>query len=263
MNPYILITGIGRSGTSFLCGICNEFSNAVIMNEPPLLYIPSEPERIKELFDHWYKQVLNREKTHMVVRKSGGQIEDTLKETNNKTSRGIYKIDNDDFIFGIKSPIPSLNRIPIYRKVFPECRYICCVRNPFDTIGSMYNVAGNGPELEPINYWYYKETDRWKDIEAIRNAESKEQKSALIWKFHSDTILENLDIFILARYHENVTQPQTIVNKIYKGLNPGKQLREFKPNEPRRSSQYLNDETKYWIEKICKENAEKLNVWNK
>jgi len=265
MSPYILITGIERSGTSYLCSKCNEFSNAIIMNEPPVkCNIYDEPYRIKEFFEYWRNQIISKKETYKMIRKDGNEVEDTMKEINNRSLKGIYDFDNENFIFGIKNPTPFLNRIPIFRQVFPECRYVACIRNPLDTCGSIYNVLNQRTSLEPINFFYYKATtSRWKDIEFINNTRNKAYKTALIWKFHSDTILENLDIFILARYHESVINVQDIINKIYKGLDLGKQLKKFTTSEIRRSSQYLNDEMKYWIEKICKENAKKLGVWNK
>lgn len=257
----LLITGINRSGTSYISKLLNNFSNVVILSEPPLLYTVPEPHRIMELYDYYRQRILRGEKISHGAYADGTFMEDFRTEMRKRNGDTVCRYETKDFMLGIKgAPVCWLNRVPIFKDVTENMRYVAIVRNPIDTLGSLRRFQG-GANLEPINYRFYKGTKRWKDIQAIKDERNKSVRDALTWKFHSDTVIENFSIFKLVRYNYIVINPSGI-KEVYEGLDPGEQLRSFVPSEIRRTREpYIDNEDYKNIERICKENAQTLGVW--
>ena len=59
MKKYVILTGIERSGSSYLVDILDNHTNVVFLNEPPLEYLPNQPERIMDYLTGYRKWVLS------------------------------------------------------------------------------------------------------------------------------------------------------------------------------------------------------------
>ena len=135
--PEVVITGIPRSGTSYLCNLLHRFDNCVVLNEPdeigPALERPTPPWPVATFYRDVRRDVLaGRAVRNKLV---GGKVtEDTTRA--NQQVPYTPKVTGEDFVLGVKATIPFLSRLPHLRRVMPHARFVACVRNPFDTIAS-------------------------------------------------------------------------------------------------------------------------------
>jgi len=253
MRKQIVLTGIPKSGTTYLCSILHNFSNVVMLSEPPMLDVMHKPmnQGVKELFDYWYEKVLNKEQVPNKFAADGSLVTDYRTEKWVKPS-GIHEFDNENFIFGMKNPRMFLNRLPGIVESMPEARIVVIVRHPYDTVGSFRRFQGG----MSIGAGLHKLQDYYKI-----NLEEIQKSVALIWKFWTDIIIKHLDDIILVRYSDAVLKPKETIDRIFGGWDPGNPTREITPSEIRYSRECMLEGDKELVEKHCKKNAKILGLW--
>jgi len=229
----IVITGLPKSGTTYLAAILHYFSNTIILPEPPLLDMSHHPPGlgVKWLFDHYRAEILTKKPVHSYKKSDGRYI--TCTRTENKLRLSpweVHQYDNNDFILGIKSPRPFLYQLPDIIKEMPSARVAVIVRNPFCTAGSLRRFDGG---------------------EMIKE-----------WKDMTDIILNNMDDIILVRYQDAVLDPKGTVSKIFGDWDPGNPLFNLEPSEIRYSRDCMKHGDEEKIIELCKDNAIKLGVWD-
>jgi len=231
-NRHIVITGPPKSGTTYLGSILYDFSNTVVLNEPPLSDAMHKESGVgvRELFDYYRAEITAHREVHSTLKANGRLI------TNSRTEnplivnvRGVHKFDNEDFILGIKNPQFFMGHIPGIIKHMPYARLAVIVRNPLDTVGSMRRFAGGGMAKE--------------------------------WRTFTDLVLDNIDSIILIRYQDAVLKPKETVSRIFGDWGPGRPLFDLEPSEIQYSRDCMKDGDAEDVEKYCKENAIKLGVW--
>lgn len=259
MRKQIVITGIPRSGTSYMASLLFSFSNTVILSEPPMLDIMHKElnEGARDLFDCYYERVVNKEEVPNLFRADGTLVEDTRQEKLAKP-RGIHEFDNEDFIFGIKNTRTFLARLPGIIEGMPDARIVVLARNPFDTIGSIRRFAGAGfgPGIHKLRPYY-------KELLCVDILEMQESEDFTIWmwKFWTDLIMKFMDKIIFVRYQDLILKPKETLDRIFGNWNPGEATKNILPSEIRYSRDYLLEGDRELIEKYCKENAKALGLW--
>lgn len=253
MKKQLVLTGIPKSGTTYLCSILHNFSNVVMLSEPPMLDLCHKPvnEGVQEFFDYWHDKVLNKEEVPNKFAADGTLVKDYRTERWKKPS-GVHEFDNKDFIFGIKNPRVFINRLPGIIEDMPEARKAVIIRNPYDTIGSFrrfqggMNIGAGQKKLEE----YYKT-----DFDEIHSTPAK------LWKFWTDIVIGQLKNIIFIRYQDAVLKPKETIARIFGGWSPGKPLKPITPSEIRYSRECMFPGDAEEVERYCKENAKILGVW--
>ena len=254
-----MITGIPRSGTSYITSLLHNFSNSVMLSEPPMLDIMHKPldRAAKELFDYYYERVLNHKSVTNKFLSDGTLSTDTRTEKPLKNS-GVHEFDNNNFVFGIKNTRTFLARLPGIIEGMPDAKIVVLARNPFDTIGSMRRFAGMGfgPGIHKLAPFY-------KNLLGVDLIEMQEDPGFVVWmwRFWTDVIIRYLDDIIFIRYQDLVLTPAETLDRIIGDWNMGKSLKPTKPSEIRYSRECMRSGDKELVEKHCKENAEILGVW--
>jgi bifunctional non-homologous end joining protein LigD len=120
----LIVTGVSRSGTSYLCNLLHRFDNCVAINEPLEVIAVLRAEETPWGLEAYYR-------TLRADIRAGCRIE-------NKLRRGRYrpKVAADDFVLAVKNTREFLFRLEALRQVMPAARIVACVRNPVDTIAS-------------------------------------------------------------------------------------------------------------------------------
>lgn len=120
LTPEIIISGIPRSGTSYLCHLLHCMSNCVALNEPPeaipLLRNTKSPLALANFLRDRRRDVLLG--VPIANKVEGGQIiQDTAKL--DKFETYTPQVDSPNFVLGIKETLPFLTRLPMLRQIFP------------------------------------------------------------------------------------------------------------------------------------------------
>jgi len=136
-GPDLLITGISRSGTSYLCNLLHRFDNCVALNEPAEILSLMTTEEVP-----WSLPLFYRERRRDIL--AGKPIENKLLDGEVVEDTAVYQTRHEyhpnvasaDFVLAVKNTREFLLRFGAVRRVMPSALAIACVRNPFDTIAS-------------------------------------------------------------------------------------------------------------------------------
>lgn len=256
----IILTGIERSGSSYAVDVLNNYSNVVFLNEPPLEYLPSQPERILEYFEQYRRRILSGFPVQGVFKAETNELaHDMLGSVRGQVESRPYiaTYDDSEFILGFKSLTPMLRHTYYFRQ-FPSLgiKYIAIVRHPVDTIFSQLKNGGAnlpvipnaGPEIAMI-------------IDKIASMQNPLERAAYVWRFNTSMILDNLDMYEILRYN-SLCRHSAPLAIMALGLGAGEKLREIPKSDPIRHKDKFSVEGRAIIAKICRNNALELGVWD-
>jgi hypothetical protein len=263
----LIITGIPRSGTSFLCNLLHGYDNCVVLNEPPEI-VPALSGNIPP----WPLAALYRNRRRDVVLgrpirnklRNGKVIEDT--SVDNEHSLYTPRVRGGDFVLGTKATIPFLSRLGVLRQVMPQARVVACVRNPYDTIASWKtsfphlrdgDVSGR-PIGNPADPWL--SGIQRAELERIAGITDLPIRRAMWWRYLAELILEWEDRLVLVRYEELVAEPGKVVERIVHGGNPGVRTEPIEEQLARSKRDGLDEADVRAIRAICSDAAGRLAV---
>jgi hypothetical protein len=268
ITPELIITGIPRSGTSFLSSLLHRLDNCVVLNEPP-----EPPAAVMDAAMPWGVARLLRDVRRDLL--AGREICNKLDNGNVTQDTAVAdeyqmyrpRVAGPDFVLGIKRTVVFLSQLPALRKVLPNARFVACVRDPLDTIASWKStftllrdvdlakrdVLGHGnPLLSGIQR---------RELTAVSAISEPAARRAAWWRYLAGLVLENREHLILVRYDEMVTQPRAVLQRILDGWPGGNAREPIEPSEIRRRRRESLDEADYAaIAALCTEPARSLGV---
>ncbi|MFQ5645025.1 MAG: sulfotransferase, partial [Thiogranum sp.] len=209
MTKDIVISGIPRSGTSYLCSILNKTRNTVVINEP---------EEVFQILRNNSEAALSRYYEHMRNRINNGQpITNKLangkfiEDTNILNARTAYTphVDTTDFVLGTKNTLVYLNTLKQIIESLPEATLVACVRHPYDTIASWSKVSF--PHIRDAKPQFLLDYTTGKEklsIDSILKKTSLAIRYAMWWNYLAGIINSNRDRFILINYESMVSNPE-------------------------------------------------------
>jgi len=260
MSNDLIITGIPRSGTSYLCSILNKVKNTVVINEPDevlQLMHQSSNTPLSQFYDAVRHRIINNLPiTNKIV--DGKFIEDT--NVVDACSSYIPDVDTENFILGTKNTLIYLNSLDRLKKQFQNITIIACVRHPVDTIASWANVSfPHIRNAEPRFLLEYADEIGKKAINRVLNKKKLSQRYAMWWDYLAKTLVKKSSQLILIRYEDMVVNPQETINKIYDAASfPVDMLENLEPSSPRSHRDKLSGEIIDSINEYCKNSAAKL-----
>ena len=256
----IILTGIERSGSSFTVDVLNNYSNVVFLNEPPLEYLPSQPERILEYFEQYRRRILSGFPVQGIFNADTVELAwDTLGSARGQVESRSYtaNIDNEEFIMGFKSLTPMLRHTYLFRRFLDEIMFIVIVRHPVDTIFSQLRNGGFSLPIIPDANKEIEKIVKW-----ITLKKNLIEKAAYTWRFNTSIILDNIDMFKVIRYSSVCHAPEIVSEFMYDRLEPGQKLRKMPKSKPIRHKGEYTVKNRAIIAKICRKNAIELGVWD-
>ena len=258
-SPQVIITGIPRSGTSYLCRLLHTLPDCVVINEP----IPIFKPLINELWP-WslatFYQELRRDilDGQPVVNKvdNGQLIEDTAINDN----RTLYQpqVSRPDFLLGTKNTLAYLARIPQLKQVLPQVPIVACVRHPLDTIASwktsfphLHNAAVTEFPIGHVNDPVLLPWQRQRLAEIVATTHLA-WKRALLWRYLAEVILTYAQQLLIIRYEDLVTQPRPLLKKLLRQIPqaPALYLPPITPSTIRQQREILDDDDRQAIADI-------------
>ncbi|RLD68597.1 MAG: hypothetical protein DRI95_02585, partial [Bacteroidetes bacterium] len=185
-----IITGIPRSGTSYMCKLLDSVENTVVINEPEdVRWIISDSRKLWRL-EAFYNNIRNRINNNRAIKNKthrGKIIEDTSKMDN--SSYSIPIVNNPEFTLITKNTLAYLAVLPQIIKKYPQMPIIACIRNPIDTISSWkrsfphLRYASFKDFPSDINRNYVMEVSQLQEIKDIESEKDFEIKRALLWNY--------------------------------------------------------------------------------
>ncbi|MET0568134.1 MAG: sulfotransferase, partial [Hyphomicrobiaceae bacterium] len=264
----ILITGISRSGTSYLCSLIDTHSNAVGLNETPELVSalkgPLTPWSLPQYLRCVRSDILDGKPVRNKV-KDGRVISDTAEDDR----FGTYQpsVDTHEFVIAAKNTFAFLSSLERLRQVMPRARYVICVRNPVDTIASwkasfahlrladltIRPVGGpDDPNLSP------RRREALSEIEVTQNLAVRRAK---LWRYLAERISEDrVHGHILVRYEDLEADPAAALAGLLDGLPAGALEEGWETPRPRNRRAHLDAEDLDAISTICAPIAQQLGV---
>ena len=256
----IILTGIERSGSSYMVDVLNNYSNVVFLNEPPLEYLPSQPERILEYFEQYRRRILSGFPVQGMFKAETSELAwDNLSSVRGGVESRPYiaHTDDEEFILGFKSLTPMLRHTYFFKRFLDDIKFIVIVRHPVDTIFSQIKNGGANLPIIPNAHPKMKKITEW-----IQKLMNPVEQAAYIWRFNTSIILDNADMFTVVRYKSIVMKPQIVADYLMDWPDRGTRLKEISYSEPIRHKDEFTIEGRALISKICRKNAIELGVWD-
>ncbi|MCK5719416.1 MAG: sulfotransferase [Thiomargarita sp.] len=268
-SANIIITGLPRSGTSYLCRLLHSIPNYVIINEPSAIFesLANElmPWQIAIFYQNLRKDILDGIAVENKIHQ-GQIIEDTAVVD---TRTNYYPtISRPDFLLGTKNTLTYLSRLSQLGQVLPDAKIIACIRHPFDTIASWktsFPHLNQAKVLEfPIGHPHDSLLASWQRqrLQEIATTTNEALKRALLWRYLAEIILNYKKQLILIHYENLVTQPVKVLKSIIKQIPHAPHLANFnkiKVSNIRQKREVLTKEDLQAIKNICSEYAIKLS----
>ncbi len=253
-DKNIIITGIPRSGTSYLCKLLNSLENSVVINEPEeIMYFNAKDMwklrvYLKKLRFNIYKGKRVKNKIQ-----NGIIIEDTAKID----ERNFYKheVINSDFLLSVKNPLAFLAMLPTFKKIIPQAKIVVCIRNPIDTIASWKKSF---PHLSDVIFEQFPKiffdeemiTEQQKNaLKEIEITEDFEIKRALLWNYLAEIIDKNREDIILVQYEKFIVNPNSELASLFSYF-PDLKF-NFPTSELRSYRDEMSEEEILKITKVC------------
>ena len=262
----LIITGISRSGTSYLCNLLHRFDNCVAINEPAEIISLLGAEEVPLGVPAFY-----RELRHDIL--AGTPIENKLldgqvvEDTALSQRRHEYtpSVAADDFVLAVKNTREFLFRLEAVRQVMPTARVVACVRNPFDTIASWkasfahLRDADVSPFVTHPTQMWLSEQQRAALLKISATPHFPERR-ALWWCFQAQCVLQHADEILIVDYDELVTRPMTVLRRVLGGYHPGRPRGPITPSVPRSKRELLGDGDLRAITTLCSRAASDLQL---
>jgi sulfotransferase family protein len=264
--PNLIVTGVSRSGTSYLCNLLHRFDNCVAINEPreviSVLRDEVVPWGVPAFYGKLRIDIQARRPIANKVRR-GQVVEDTARSARRRFYRP--RVSGDDFVLAVKNTREFLLRLDAVRSVMPAARIVACVRNPLDTIASWkrsfphLHDADVGPFVRHPHCMWLPQEQR----EALRSIEATPhlaERRALWWRFLAERALEHRGELVLVRYEELVSEPMLALHRILAGFRPGSLRSPVVPSAARSCRALLDDDDLIAISEICASTAADLGL---
>lgn len=215
--PVGIITGIPRSGTSYLCRLLHDLPGHAVINEPSEIFAPLKKtapgHRLACYYRDLRRRILDGEPVENKTDESG-IIADTAK--GDVRTKAPIAVQSDDFMLWTKNTLAYLNRLPQLLDAMPEATFVACVRHPVDTIASWArtfpHLRDADVEKFPVGY----PTDpllspaQREQLATIAACHDLPRRRALLWDYLANIILEHKDRLIIVRLEDLASQPERV-----------------------------------------------------
>ena len=268
-TPDVLITGIPRSGTSYLCNLMHRYDNCVVVNEPDDVFHFIRHESVPWGVAAWLRD-RRRDVLEGVPIKNklkDGRVTDDTVLANDRVEY-VPEVTSDDFVLGVKSPLGFLARLADLRRALPGVPIAACVRDPVDTIASwkdsFEHLAAADVAVQKVGGLRerFLTAQRRRRLEAIAAIEHPAWRRAAWWRYLAECLLDAPPSVQIVSYRRLVEEPAPILDRLLAGLPRGA------PKEPIAASSVrtgkrsgLDAEDYAAIRALCREPAEALGVW--
>ena len=212
--PVGVITGIPRSGTSYLCRLLHALPGHVVINEPSEIFAPLKKtapgHRLACYYRDLRRRILDGEPVENKTDASG-IIADTAK--GDVRTKAPIAVESDDFMLWTKNTLAYLNRLPQLLDAMPEATFVACVRHPVDTIASWARTFPHLRDADVERFPVGSPSDpllsptQREQLAVIAACTDLPRRRALLWNYLANIILEHEDRLIIVRLEDLAAAP--------------------------------------------------------
>ena len=253
----LIITGLPRSGTSFLCSRINEVPNTAIINEPAEVFRElkgGNKDGLARLFTQYRNDIGLGKPVYNKI-KEGKFIEDTRLE--DSRSLHTHIVDDDNFMLGIKNTLVFLAMLSMLVQYKPRMKIIASIRHPYDCIGSWKGVSF--PHLQngkPDFLTDYATGPFAVKLPKVLKEEEVDLRLAMLWQLLAQTIMSLKDKIHVVRYEDIVMKPDKAYKDICKYLQlEASAVKEIPVSKPVKRRGSLSEPQMDIIANICNKTA--------
>ncbi|MGN2242005.1 sulfotransferase [Frateuria sp. GZRR33] len=241
----LLITGVPRSGTSYLCHCLDRLDNLAVINEPQILFdglrFGPEPWMVPVVHADLRAAIDAGEPVENKLDSSGCVTEDTAVEE----ARTEYRprLRNRDWVMASKNTLAYMARLDGLLHVMPEARVAMCIRHPADTLASwkvtFAHLASGDPRELPVGGLAdpYLPARHRGALERIAALEHPAWRRAAWWRMLAEEVLRWRDHprVTVVRYEELVAHPAARIAALLGPLasRAGRPIAPFEPSQVR------------------------------
>jgi hypothetical protein len=266
--PELIITGVPRSGTSYLSNVLHRHDNCVVLNEPAEI-----GPALEQLQPPWPVAVFYRQMRRDIGdgvpiqnKLTNGEVTEDTARSNEQVTY-TPRVQGPDFVLGVKTTIPFLSRLASLRAVMPHALILACVRNPFDTIASWKTTFAHLRDADVRGTRIGNPKDPWlsgvsrAELEAIADLPEVAVRRAAWWRYLAGLVIDALPMVRLVPYDALVADPAGIVKTLLKDFVPGKPRDAVEPSTARSKADVLDAADVQAIRALCADRARVLGVW--
>lgn len=219
-----LITGIPRSGTSYVASVLDAQRDWLVINEPAPIFSELESR----------SDASGIEKYHLTCREQvilGQPIENkvlngrVIEDTAQLDRRNFYnpEISRADFWLGSKNTLAYMASLEKLLQL--EWPIIAMIRHPSDTLASWRNTFAHLKNADVLNFPVanpsYPSWASWQrnSLNEIASTENPKLRRVLLWRMLAKTLMNQSERLYLWRYEDLVEQPNVYVNRFNSALH--------------------------------------------
>jgi len=211
----LIVTGIPRSGTSYLCKALDGFTNTAVINEPEMLFDglrwASEPWAVPLLHADLRTRIDAGEAVPNKVDARGELVDDTAVQD----ARAPYRpqLRDGQWVLATKNTLAYMSRLEGILRLMPQARVVACVRHPLDTLaswkGTFAHLAAGDPSALPVGGLAdpYLPAHLREGLEALSRLHDQAMRRAAWWSLLASEILRWRDRIDVVRYEDLMADP--------------------------------------------------------
>jgi len=263
----VLVTGISRSGTSWLCRLLDQHTDCIALNEPAevvrILEREGEPEGLAAFLADTRARVLAGEPIQNKL--TGGRVTADTAVDNTRIAY-VPSPASAEFVLAVKNTRAFLSRLDTIRRALPDTRIVACVRNPFDTLGSWKRSFPHLRDAEVARVPVGHPEDPWlaagdrAALRAVAATADVAERRARWWRWFAEMLLRHRDGVMLVRYEELVADPAGVLERVLGDYALGTPREPLAPSTPHRTRAVLDAHDVEVIEALCLDVARELGV---
>lgn len=220
-NKNVVLTGIPRSGTSYLCSLLSKYNDCFVLNEPSEIVRPINrqptPYGVKGFYAETRKNI-RLDKPIDNKHNEGALVTDTTKDD----QRTPYsKADlSKSFHLYTKNTLGYMFGLERLKQTMPNSMIIALFRNPVDTIASWKNSFEHLRTSKPLELKTVRVQSRWLnkkeglDLVKINACEDNILRRALFWNFLAIRLIKNAHLVKLFHYDDLILKTNSTLNQI-------------------------------------------------
>lgn len=267
----LILTGIPRSGTSYLCSLLHQINNCVAINEPYQMSIDlGKTARLDKIlaFHHRMRDdILNNVPIRNKLLR-GKMIEDTA--VIEQFERYLPSVNRDDFLLCSKNTLGYLARLEGLPIAMPTTPLFACIRHPIDTIASWKQSFSHlkNASFATTHVIGSLEDDHlsdWQKEQVIEISKETrvEYRRAMLWCYLASWIWKNKDTVNIIHYEKTVTHPEQALLDLFSASSSafsfGLKAPVLASAVRTKKRRLLNDEDRAAIQEICSPIAKTLS----
>lgn len=249
----LIVTGIPRSGTSYLCKALDGFTNTAVINEPEMLFDglrwAAEPWAVPLLHADLRTRIDAGEAVPNKVDVRGELVDDTAVHD----ARAPYRpqLRDGQWVLATKNTLAYMSRLEGILRLMPQARVVVCVRHPLDTLaswkGTFAHLAGGDPSALPVGGLAdpYLPAHLREGLESLHRLHDPAMRRAAWWSLLASEILRWRDRIDIVRYEDLVADPVDRIRRALGSLGEaaGEPVSPLPPSSARTTRRQALDES--------------------